>query len=222
MRDLGSRPPPPGDPPAGRELPHDLSTRWRSWFEHREDAEPGDPGSIWSEHVHMAHVRYVFNEVAGIVQGVPDMPRSVFFDHLAYTYVHTQAVAIRRQADEGRDVTSLGRILVELVDELARDSPGWVARRSMTVEEAWHLRQQLRDAAGPLRRYVNRRIAHMTSGTVASLLTASEIHEAMDSTFDVFRKVEVFLTASQTPDLAPAIQYDWKAVFRRAWLPPIG
>jgi hypothetical protein len=43
----------------------------------------------------------------------------------------------------------------------------------------------------------------------------------MDALFAVFREVEVFLTGTTTPDLVPVIQYDWEAIFRRPWLPPV-
>jgi hypothetical protein len=72
----------------------------------------------------------------------------------------------------------------------------------------------------PIKRLVDQRIAHTDRRTVDELLRVTPLHDAMDVLFDVFRRVEVFLTGRTTPVLTPTIQYDWEAVFRRPWLPP--
>jgi hypothetical protein len=110
--------PPHRRPPAGRQLPSERTEKWRRGFEHRADATEGEPGSIWSQHVHMAHIRHVYMRVFEIARAVPDMPPSAYFDYLGYTYVHTQGVAIRRQADEHPRAVSLGRLLGELPERL--------------------------------------------------------------------------------------------------------
>jgi hypothetical protein len=137
-----------------------------------------------------------------------------------YTYVHTQAIAIRRQIDARSDVVSLGRILREIIEELENGSPGWVVHKSLSLEEARDLKGRLDSFLALLARLVNKRIAHTDTGTVNDLLRIGPLHDAMDNLFDVFKVVEVFVTGASTPDLRPIIQHDWEAVFRLPWLPP--
>lgn len=53
--------------------------------------------------------RHTFSEVRGIVESNTDLPDSYFFEYLTDTYATTQAVAVRRQADNTPRVVTLGR-----------------------------------------------------------------------------------------------------------------
>jgi len=62
----------------------------------------------------------------------PPLPSSFLFDYLAHTYAHTQAIGIRRQADVGRDVSSLARLLGEI-----RDFPDRISREFYVGRFPW-------------------------------------------------------------------------------------
>lgn len=63
-----------------------------------------------SSDVHTMHLhRHTLSEVRGIVESNTDLPDSYFFEYLTDTYATTQAVAVRRQADNTPRVVTLGR-----------------------------------------------------------------------------------------------------------------
>ncbi len=73
----------------------------------------------------------------------------------------------------------------------------------------------LRSDAKRVSVYVNEHLAHdMASPTVAELPTFADLHAAIDSVGDLFRKYALMLTGGWWATLEPVIQDDWKAIFR--------
>jgi hypothetical protein len=71
-----------------------------------------------------------------------------------------------------------------------------------------------------LRVYVNEHVAHdMAEPTLAEMPTYADLHAAIDSVGEIFKKYAVTLTGGWWATLEPAIQGDWKAIFRVPWLP---
>lgn len=64
--------------------------------------------------------REAFQRVGNIVRTNGRLPESYFWEYLRDTCAVTQAVAIRRQAEQGPRVCSLGRLLLEISEDSKR------------------------------------------------------------------------------------------------------
>ena len=77
----------------------------------------------------------------------------------------------------------------------------------------------LQNDAHRLRIYVNEHVAHdMAEPTLPEMPTYADLHAAIDSVGEIFKKYAVTLTGGWWATLEPAIQGDWKAIFRVPWL----
>jgi hypothetical protein len=75
-------------------------------------------------------------------------------------------------------------------------------------------------AATRLRRFVNKTIAHRDRRILREIPTWDDLNAAIDLLMGLIPKYNELLDAGQAPGLVPTWQYDWKAIFRVAWLPP--
>lgn len=74
-----------------------------------------------------------------------------------------------------------------------------------------------------MRRYVNKHVAHadeVESSEPNVTLKVSDVHEAIGTIGDLFRRYSSLLTCGTYMTLVPAIQHDWLAAFRVSWMPP--
>lgn len=212
--------------------------KWRSWIEK----------DIRSDVVGMHFKRMIWREVQEMVAANPevgDVP-SAFWDFYGENYAAAQAIAVRRQADRDARTCSLARLIKEMQDNaelLTRDYyVGLLGERTdsdLLVKRANsdfdrlagsgdHLDPEipardfevLQNDAHRLRIYVNEHVAHdMAEPTLPEMPTYADLHAAIDSVGEIFKKYAVTLTGGWWATLEPAIQGDWKAIFRVPWLP---
>jgi hypothetical protein len=91
------------------------------------------------------------------------------------------------------------------VDELTRDA--------VALDLA-----ALDDAAGAIQHFVNNTVAHRNR-TLRPTATWDELNGAIDTILRLLRKYNALLDAGEAPNPVPRYQYNWKAIFRVAWLP---
>lgn len=213
--------------------------KWTRWID----------GTIKNNVLTMYLQRDAWLEVSKILQANDQLPESYWWEFMRDTYVVTQAVAVRRQADTHPDAASLGKLLNEVAADssrLTRDR--WLGLWNdpddpfmrMSAERAWkdqfggnvgdHLDPEIPEAdlaaltaaAGKVRGYVDKHVAHADAAAVSKsvTLTVHEMHEAVDVIGGQFKRYYNLLTASSWASLVPAIQHDWKAIFRQPWMRP--
>lgn len=85
-------------------MPNAKIERWRGWCE----------GRLRDELIVMHLHRHVVRELRRVADEHGELPASYFWQYLRDTYTLTQASAIRRQLDDGRDVCSVARLLIEV------------------------------------------------------------------------------------------------------------
>jgi hypothetical protein len=69
----------------------------------------------------------------------------------------------------------------------------------------------------PILKYVNKRVAHRDKKEFTALPTFNELDRAIQTVFDVFKKY-VLLLRGEMFDFVIEPQWDWKEVFKVAWL----
>jgi hypothetical protein len=100
---------------------------------------------------------------------------------------------------------------------------GWRARgRILDPAIARRDLEALQVAARKVRLYVDQHVAHDQTEPTAALPTFEELHAAIDTIGEIFKRYTAVLTAGSYVSLEPFIQSDWKAIFRVAWLRPDG
>lgn len=210
---------------------------WRDWIQ--ED--------LRHEVVGMYFRRQMWRDVNEILLANPSVGQiqSSFWNFHHENYAAAQAIAIRRTADNGRNVRSLWRLLDELAsdpDFLTRESylelldefqaeddllvwranedwDRWCDRagRRFDGDIARHDQRELERATQRVKDYVDQHVAHDQHNPTAEIPTFEELHEAIDVISGLFQKYAAILTGAYW-DLDHMIQDDWKAVFRRPWI----
>ncbi len=213
-----------------------MVAKWRSWVE----------GPIRGDVVGMSFRRMIWSEINGMLEVNPEVGQapSAFWDFYGENYGAAQGIAIRRQADANRRACSLGLLIKEMrenAERLTRDDyTGLLGERlgdHLMVERMrsgfdqlagprQHLDRQIPDrdlealqrAARQVRVYVDEHLAHdMAEPRVAQPLTFADVHTAIDSISELFKKYAVTLTGAWWAELEPVIQGDWKAILRVPW-----
>ncbi len=208
--------------------------KWLSWCE----------DEIRPEVLTMYLQRYVFRAVGEIVEAHGSLPPSYYFDYSRDTYATTQAVAIPRQAETSPRVITLGRLITEVASDPERLSRRfWVglwtnddAKRFGLPDSAFtrqfapqggdHLDpaipaadlSRLATVAASIKIYVDQHVAHNDAKPSSGLPNFDDLDASIDLVGHLFKKYANLLTASTWTTLEPAIQDDWQAIFRYAWL----
>lgn len=154
--------------------------KWTRWIEGRTIR-----GDVLTMHLQ----RDAWLDVSKLLQDHGELPDSYWWEFMLDTYITTQAVAVRRQADTHRDVASLAKLLSEISQEpglvtrdfwlgLWRDDPDepLAPIDRQTAEEQWAEHYgggdsldpaipagdlaALQEAATSVKRFVDRHIAH--------------------------------------------------------------
>jgi hypothetical protein len=182
--------------------------------------------------------RDTWREVQGIIAVHGDLPDSYWWAFMRDTYVTSQAVAVRRQADRHRDVASLGRLMEEVRGDSGRITRGyWIGlwpetmsacRRGVSAR-GWvngpaasalistprspaSDMAELTSAAAQVKAYVDEHVAHSEARSVPAeiTLTLKDVHDTIDVIGSLFNRYYNLLTASSYGCLVPAIEEDWK------------
>jgi hypothetical protein len=186
--------------------------------------------------------REVWRAVNKIIDDNPALPSSHFFEFQALNYATTQAIAVRRQADIGGQVVTLGRLLAEVHVSpklLTRDryvsmfewGMQWIGSKQFDgfagdggqhVDPATVAADQalLSEQSESIRKYVDKHLAHFEKPKAgATVPTFDDLDAAIGTLGELFRKYGVLLTATDRAVMAPVPQYDWLAPFRVPWIP---
>ena len=188
-------------------------------------------------HLHRA----IYLRVAEIVnRREPVLPGSVFFEFFTDTYATTQATAIRRQAERGSRVASLGTLLGEIQAEPERCSRrrfvgAWPPDDQPRGQQTYSVNfagsagdhidpaivakdaARLQEDALTILEYVDRHVAHTDLKPVKDLPTLKEVHAAIDVIGETFTKYALLLTGDSYWKLEPDIQGNWEAIFELPW-----
>jgi hypothetical protein len=206
------------------------NAKWQRWI----------TGTINNNVLTMYIQRDAWREVSKMLEANGQLPDSYWWEFMRDTYATTQAVAVRRQADTHRDAASLGKLIKEI-----RDDPGKITRglwdeppfgfEHVIAQNGWaeqyggevgdHLDpaiptadfETLRTAAANVKAYVDEHVAHADPAAASVTLTLGQVHGAVEVIGDLFKRYYNLLTAGSYVELVPAIQHDWKAVFRVPW-----
>lgn len=212
--------------------------RWKRWIEHLD--------RIIQETYRTHHYRQLYRGLAEITQAA-NLPASTIFDAFGIWYATTQTLSVRRQLDRTRGTVSLWRLLDEIarhptiasrerhvavwLDEgadplLEREAHAnfdrFAGQRNRDHIDVALVRSDLRELEEIGRvaeRYANEAVAHTSVDPKRTVLTYAELNAAIDHIGDVVKKYASLLKAEILVELAPVIQYDWKAPFRQAWIP---
>jgi hypothetical protein len=207
--------------------------KWLGW------TEGSIRGDVYAMHLN----RDVFRELGRMTNDrQPSLPWSYFFDYLGQTYSVAQLIAVRRQAEIGSRVATLGRMLREMTEEPERISREFYVgmweddedeqRRASKTFDAFagvggaHIGTELvaRDlaaltaTAGGVKDYVDEYVAHSDAAAKATEPQFVDLDAAIDSIGEMFKKYHGLLTASTHFTLVPELDHDWKAVFRVPWI----
>jgi hypothetical protein len=227
-------------------MPDARIERWTAWID----------GSIKNEFLTMHLHRYAWQETVRLVEDNTELPESYWWEFMYETYAITQAAAIRRQVDVRGDAGSLLRFLMEVEKGAAAITRAywvdvlWAAEDRidrMMAGRQWdqhfggnvgdHLDPDipradaaaLRSAGEDVKKYVDENVAHLSADPVSAAvtLTVGDVHHAMDTCAELFRRYHSLFTASTLATLTPILQHDFFAVFRQPWMrkgytPPSG
>ena len=187
--------------------------------------------------------RATFKEVARIVRGA-ELPPSYFFEYMGESYATAQAVAVRRQAETGPRVRTLGQLIAECERDavrLTRDAwvtwwdsseRHWLQRAERAFAKHFggvvgeHLDpaiaradlRRLETDVAPVKVYVDEHVAHADVRPRRTLPTFADLDRAIDTITSLMAKYYNLLTACIPMDPTPVMLDDWQAVFRRPWL----
>jgi hypothetical protein len=211
--------------------------KWQDWIK----------GAIKGDVISMHADRATWRHVQSMLGANDQLPESIWWNLMHDTYATTQAVAVRRQAVPDRDSRNLGTLLAELSDDcslITREF--WVGMWDVTPTDPRHTLAagiwtkqfagtvgshvdpaivhadvaRLRADSDAVKRYVDRHIAHSDRrATTINLPSLSDVHDAIDSIGEIFRRYYNLLTAASMLQLEPTVLWDWMAVFRQAWMP---
>jgi len=211
-------------------MPDSRVQKWQRWLE----------DSIRNEVLSLHWHRLIYREVGEIVEANPDLPPSTFFTFVGQTYLATQAVTVRRQAETKPQVISLGR----LMKEMASDS-GRLTRRLYVSMYDEHIRDladpdfdrlagagadhvpasrieadltALRQVTRTISDWVDRHVAHVDQTPLQSFPTFNDLNVAIDAIGAAFNKCSGILKASSWATLEPVAQHNWLAVFHVPWV----
>ena len=202
--------------------------QWTTWLD--REIRP----DLHRMHLH----RFAWNEVAKLIGDNNELPDSYWWEYMVDTYVTTQAVAVRRQADTTRNTASFARLLMDVrKGASAITRTYWV---TLTAPEddmdrilalrSWDEqfgggdrldpalperdRATLLAAADSVKKYVNDNIAHFSPDPVARdvTLNVADVHEAMDALAELYHRYYVLLTGVNLATLTPVLQHAFRRV----------
>ncbi len=187
--------------------------------------------------------RHIFQEVQAIIKANPKLQvPSSFYEWMGVNHAASIAVGIRRQLDMDSRSVSLVRLLMELkrypevitrrrfvalykghpvaAQFAHRDFDG-VAGYGRSYASPGMVRSdlaRLKQIGQRLRRFVNKRIAHLDRRKYKNPPTYQEVDECLEVMETFLRKYVLMFRAEAHVKILPTWQYDWKAIFRVPWI----
>lgn len=206
--------------------------------------------AIAPEVIRMHHHKAVWDRVAAMLgDNAEALPESSWWAYMFETYSVTQALAIRRLADVRKDSSSLLRLLMDLRKHArVLEQDWWVETlwKPAGEHDRWYATSQwsenfgrtvgthldpalpandaarLVNAASNVKQYVDENVAHLSRDKRDPLfvLELREVHQAIATVDEIFRRYISLLTASSYATTTPIEQGDFYAPFRVAWMRP--
>jgi hypothetical protein len=188
--------------------------------------------------------REVWLGFRGVIEANKALPPSIYFQSVALSYGASQAVAVRRIAEEAtkhRPVASLGCLIADIRDNPQELTPArWLdgvpdALERSVIARDWdrhfggsvhkHLDpaiastdvDSLRAATDPIRNYVDEYVAHSDINPSSSLPAYADLHSAIDSVGKLFGKYKLLLTATDWSFVGIALPPGWQRIFAMPW-----
>lgn len=209
----------------------ELHAKWDIWID-----ELGDQitNLLWQ--------RLIYSELREIVRNNPRINEpGDFFFWLSVWYSSSMAVAVRRLADKHPDSVSYRKLL-----EGIKDHPHVISRTRFTkrfvdgIYREFQADLDLDNHIGPgrehidpafvtkeiseletktvkLKHYVDTRVAHHDRKEVKSVPTHHDLDDAIDFLWSLHQRYYPIFRSWPFGDF-PSFGYDWKEVFRCAWL----
>lgn len=211
----------------GRE--DEIYARWCAWLTR-----------IDTDLTQLALARWTFRTLSAMTQ-TADLPPSFAFEVLSDWYVRAQATGVRRQTEIHPDAASLATLLdrmathpevmtrdrylslapndeyLRMLDDRHFDRVAGAGSNLIPPERPREAIERLQVAALPVKRYVDRIVAHQDRRET-SLPTYEDLDTALDTIEHEFRTWNGWLTGTDRIFMVPVPQYDWLAPFRVAWL----
>lgn len=149
-------------------------------------------------------------------------------------------IGVRRQLDKDPDSISFARLLGEIIaapEIIFRDR--YVAlyktnHREMagkhfdrlvgagrtSIDPAAPAKElaKLKTTADCIRKYANKRIAHFDISDFKNVPTYAELDDSLDYLEELLKRYLLLFRAEAYSTIVPVWQYDWKQVFRKAWI----
>jgi hypothetical protein len=201
--------------------------RWQDWL-----------GQINNDLSAVYLYRAIWTIMAQTIDGNLTIPRTPVVGMIASNYATSQAVAVRRLADRGKDAISFARLLIEIIASPA----ALTARSALPAGEmvdilAWERRfaagvpgghvdptllerdlVALAAAAESIKKHVDRTVAHRDKRGLATMPTFMDLNEAIDHLGELSRKCELLLhMADRLP--MPVVLGDVMDAFSVPWVP---
>lgn len=219
--------------------PDEEWARWIAWI----GEQPGGP-SIWDDVLAMMMSRQIWDDFRILYDDAPPEARknATFQSWVNESYVHRQAMAVRRQTDTDRDVISLAHLIQQVgryPHVLSRD-------RYSTRIAPWASRQEadrifdqlvgagrdhidsnvpkadlakLRFRTGKVVEWADNEVAHYneSKGQFGIGLTFGDLHHGVDLIVDLAVKYRDLILGSS---MAKSVSMTgWMGIFRVAWIP---
>jgi len=194
--------------------------------------------------------QHIYWEVQTIIRDNPQLQSvsSAFYVWMDSTFVHSTALAIRRQLDKDRNSISIRRFLEELRSrpelisrdyhrslysrpEYNREHADYLANYTYdrhvgagaSVLDATTIEQELSallDRSQVLHHYADRVVAHYDArGLTQPRPKFNDLENCLGLLEKLVLRYMLLLKGVSQESLLPTFLYDWKSVFRVKWLP---
>jgi len=192
--------------------------------------------------------QHIFWEMQDIIRHNPQLQKtpSAFYQWMGAAFVHSSALAVRREVDRDPKSVSLVRFLTEvrdrpdlvsreyhrslydrlgdkeLADDLARRTYDRHVGASATALDQNTVQQEidsLQKTSKIIRHYANRAVAHYdTRGLSEPVPSFADLGECLRVLETLVLRYMLLLKGASQSTLLPTFMYDWKAIFRIAWI----
>jgi hypothetical protein len=184
----------------------------------------------------------VFWELQQIIDHNKDIQlNSAFYRYMGDTFVAYAAIGVRRHVKINEDSISLARLLSEISNDPSRITLGYFL--GLQSDSQFHpfmeggFRQyceegenyvsplkvqedlgRLKEIAHAIEDFADKRIAHRDSRELKELPVFTDLNKSIEELDKLFIKYNHMLKGVSMNSLMPTFQYDWKAIFRIAWI----
>lgn len=188
--------------------------------------------------------KHTFHEVQKMIDANPKLKTgNSFYRYFTNTYVSHVVMGLRRQIKTDPQSISFALLLKEMtetpevlsrryyvslyegsvVEDLAdKDFDRIAAPGSPHIDCAKVAAdlQRLCDATKKCEEFADKRLAHRDKSEPKSPPTYNEVDDCIDLLDELFVKYQLAFYAKTSVTLLPVWQYDWKEIFRTAWIEP--